>query len=187
MAKASFHKNQRVYVKPVGTWAIVERVLPQWVKGLEEPLKVHYDVGLGREFGASELVAEKAEAAALEEGHAGRWRIMRLRNRWRDGHDAVDHPQPGTYPVVMTDEHNWGGWRVPIAEYDRDPEKIEFQSRMIEATPALMQLAKALVKMAGDNHDELPVDVIELAKETNAVLRRIHEPGRSEPALLAAE
>ena len=24
MAKAQFHKNQRVYVKPVGTWALVE-------------------------------------------------------------------------------------------------------------------------------------------------------------------
>ena len=27
MAKANFHKNQRVYVKPVGTWALVERVV----------------------------------------------------------------------------------------------------------------------------------------------------------------
>ena len=36
MAKALFHKNQKVFVKPVGTWAIVERVLPQWVKGMDE-------------------------------------------------------------------------------------------------------------------------------------------------------
>ena len=35
MAKAAFHKNQKVFVKPVGTWAVVEQVLPQWVKGLE--------------------------------------------------------------------------------------------------------------------------------------------------------
>ena len=27
MAKALFHKNQRVYVKPVGTWALIERVV----------------------------------------------------------------------------------------------------------------------------------------------------------------
>ena len=26
MAKASFHKNQRVYVKPVGTWALIEKI-----------------------------------------------------------------------------------------------------------------------------------------------------------------
>ena len=42
MAKAQFHKNQRVYVKPVGTWALVERVVPHWAKGIEEPLRVYY-------------------------------------------------------------------------------------------------------------------------------------------------
>ena len=30
MAKAKFHKSQRVFVKPVGTWAHVEAVVPQW-------------------------------------------------------------------------------------------------------------------------------------------------------------
>ena len=37
MAKAQFHKNQRVYVKPVGTWALIEHVVPHWAKGLDEP------------------------------------------------------------------------------------------------------------------------------------------------------
>ncbi len=46
MAKALFHKNQRVFVRPVGTWAVIERVVPQWVKDVPEPLKVFYDVGL---------------------------------------------------------------------------------------------------------------------------------------------
>ena len=40
MATALFHKNPAVYVKPVGTWALIERVLPQWVKGMDEPLRV---------------------------------------------------------------------------------------------------------------------------------------------------
>jgi hypothetical protein len=31
MAKAQFHKNQRVYVKPVGTWALIERVVLGWM------------------------------------------------------------------------------------------------------------------------------------------------------------
>ena len=35
MAKAVFHKNQRVYVSSVGTWAMVEQVVPQWAKGVE--------------------------------------------------------------------------------------------------------------------------------------------------------
>ena len=59
MAKALYHKSQRVYVKPVGTWALVEKVLPHWVKDVEEPLRVTYDVGLGREFTAGELVSEE--------------------------------------------------------------------------------------------------------------------------------
>jgi len=58
MAKAQFHKNQRVYVKPVGTWALIEAVRPQWAKGLDEPIRIFYDVGLGRDFGADELTSE---------------------------------------------------------------------------------------------------------------------------------
>jgi hypothetical protein len=61
MAKAAFHKGQKVFVKPVGTYAFVEQVLPHWVKGVEEPLKIHYDVGFGREFAAHELMAEMEE------------------------------------------------------------------------------------------------------------------------------
>ena len=75
MAKAAFHKNQKVFVKPVGTWAVVEQVLPQWVKGLEEPLKVHYDVGLGREFSASELVADKSAQSDDELADIENWRV----------------------------------------------------------------------------------------------------------------
>ena len=58
MAKAQYHKNQRVYVRPVGTWALVEKVIPHWTKGLDEPLRVYYDVGLGREFAAEELLGK---------------------------------------------------------------------------------------------------------------------------------
>ena len=31
MAKTLFHKAQRVYVKPVGTYSLVEKVIPYWV------------------------------------------------------------------------------------------------------------------------------------------------------------
>ena len=61
MAKAVFHKGQRVYVKPVATWAVIEEVRPQWVKGVEEPLRVSYDTGLGRDFQAHELAAEEKD------------------------------------------------------------------------------------------------------------------------------
>ncbi|MEZ5937593.1 MAG: hypothetical protein R3C52_05165 [Hyphomonadaceae bacterium] len=188
MAKATFHKNQRVFVKPVGTWAVVEQVVPHWVKGLEEPLKIHYDVGLGREFAASELVAETSEETGDEELLFQTWRVHRLKNRWRDGDGAPGQPQPGTYPVVVTDEKDWGGWRVPIAEYDRDPAKIEFQAKIIESAPALMQTAKTLAKLGAEYSDELPSSVLDAAKFAASVLRKIYQsPAHFAPANHAAE
>ena len=58
MAKAKYHKSQRVFVKPVGTWAYVEAVVPKWIKGCEEPIKITYDCGMGREFAQEELEEE---------------------------------------------------------------------------------------------------------------------------------
>src|SRR5690349_12422156 len=158
MAKAAFHKNEKVFVKPVGTWAVVEAVLPQWVKGLEEPLKIHYDVGLGREFSASELAADKSHAPIDDVGDFDNWRINRARNRWKDNEDGVSHPQPGTYPVVTTDDKNWGGWRVPSAEYDRDPQRIEFQARIIESAPHLMRIAKQLAQLGHHHSDDASLE-----------------------------
>lgn len=188
MAKASFHKNQKVFVKPVGTWAIVEAVLPQWVKGLDEPLKIYYDVGLGREFSASELMADKTSAPIEELADFDNWRINRARNRWKDSVEVPNHPQPGTYPVVTTDEKNWGGWRVPSAEYDRDPLRIEFQARIIEAAPHLMRISKALAQFGHNHSDDMPAELLDLAKKANALLRRVYEtPGDPTATNIAAE
>ena len=182
MAKAAFHKNQKVFVKPVGTWAVVEHVLPQWVKGLDEPIKVHYDVGLGREFSASELAPDKSAAPIDDIADLDNWRINRARNRWKDPHEALDHPHPGTFPVVTTDDKNWGGWRVPSAEYDRDPAKIEFQARIIEAAPRLMRITQALAKFGLNNADDMPAELLALAKKSTALLRRIYDtPQAAEP------
>ncbi|HBU61277.1 MAG TPA: hypothetical protein DEB67_02510, partial [Oceanicaulis sp.] len=103
MAKAEYHKHQRVYVKPVGTWAVIEKVKPHWVRDVEEPVKIAYDCGLGRDFTADELSAE-----AIEENPVGNWRLMRARNKWQSVEECAHHPQPGTYPVVVTDSQNWG-------------------------------------------------------------------------------
>lgn len=187
MAKAAFHKNQRVYVKPVGTWAVVEKVLPQWVKGLDEPLKVHYDVGLGREFASSELTAEKSDRDIREGSEFDNWRIGRERNRWRESHEVPEHPHPGTFPVVYTDEKDWGGWRVPISEYDRDPEKVEFEAKLIETAPAMMRTCEALAQFGADSSGELPEDVMTLAKQATELLRRIYDTNTSAPLAHAAE
>lgn len=184
MAKAAFHKNQRVFVKPVGTWAVVEAVKPQWVKGLDEPLKVHYDVGLGREFAAGELAPEKSDSEFRQASDFENWRIDRERNRWREAHEVPDHPYPGTFPVVITDEKNWGGWRVPISEYDRDPRKIEFEAKVIECAPAMMQVCEAMAAAGAESANELPEEVLEVAKRATDLLRRIYDTGIPSSAVL---
>ncbi|HTP76364.1 MAG TPA: hypothetical protein VMJ73_05230 [Rhizomicrobium sp.] len=173
MAKATFHKSQRVYVKPVGTWALIERVVPHWAKGLEEPIRVHYDVGLGREFTADELQAEEP----LPEGnkHDGEhWRVIRQRNKWQPAEDCARHPVPGSYPVVVTGPAEWGGWRVPGAEYDLDPVKIERQARMIANAPKLVQFANGLIDWARKSGEDMPNALVELAHEAQDVLTAIN-------------
>ena len=164
MAKAQFHKNQRVYVRPVGTWALIEKVVPQWTKGLDEPLRVYYDVGLGREFAADELQAEQADIERKGNGHDHEhWRIIRARNKWQPAEDCARHPIPGTYPVVVTGKAEWGGWRVPGAEYDLDPGRIEQQARTIAAAPQLLDLAQALVDWARKSGEDMPSELADLA------------------------
>lgn len=168
MAKAEFHKHQRVYVRPVGTWANIEQVKPHWVRDVEEPVKVFYDCGLGRDFSAHELSAE-----AIEDAEVGRWRLMRARNKWQSADECAHHPQPGTYPVVVTDTQNWGGWRVPGAEYDRDPARIEHQARVIVHAPALLSLVEQLVQSAQDDPDA-SAQTIALARTAQDIVRAIH-------------
>jgi hypothetical protein len=162
MAKAQFHKNQRVYVRPVGTWALVEKVVPHWTKGLDEPLRVYYDVGLGREFSADELQAELPAADKADYDHES-WRIVRARNKWQPAEDCSRHPVPGTYPIVITGQAEWGGWRVPGAEYDLDPQKVERQARLIAAAPRLADLAASLVSWARKSGEDMPSELADLA------------------------
>jgi hypothetical protein len=176
MAKAQFHKNQRVYVRPVGTWALVERVVPHWAKGLEEPLRIYYDVGLGREFSAEELQNEEpASAIAPRQGQA--WRVLRARNKWQPAEDCARHPLPGTFPVVITGEVEWGGWRVPGAEYDLDPQAVEQQARLIASAPQLMAFANNLVEWARKSGEEMPQALAELAHDAQDVLARVKGQG----------
>ena len=176
MAKAQFHKNQRVYVKPVGTWALVERVLPQWTKGLDEPLRVFYDVGLGREFAAEELQAEAPVTEAKGNGSEN-WRIMRARNKWQPAEDCARHPVPGTFPVVITGEAEWGGWRVPGAEYDLAPEKIERQARLIASAPRLAEFATNLIDWARKSGEEMPTELVTLAHDAQDILAHVNQEG----------
>lgn len=189
MAKAVFQRNQKVWVESVGAWATIEKVVPVWARGFDEPVRVTYDVGLGREFLANELRPEDSSAANDTSG--GHWRLLRARNKWQVLDDCGHHPYPGTFPVLVTDEADWGGWRVPGAEYDRDPRKIEFQARLLASAPAYRQLAQSLIDLFNESPEDAPPPVQELAKAAMALerfLQEIPQPGAAppgEPAIAA--
>ncbi len=172
MAKALFHRHQKVWVEAVGAWAAVERIIPVWAKDFDEPVKISYDVGLGREFRADELRASDAAGDAAPET-GGEWRLLRAKNKWQTPEDSAHHPYPGTFPVVVTDQQDWGGWRTPGAEYDRDPTKIEFQARLIAAAPRLMKLARDVVELVGEMPEDAPPELQRMAEAAGAILRGV--------------
>jgi len=186
MAKASFQRNQRVWVESVGAWAVVERIVPIWAKGFDEPVKLTYDVGLGRDFQAHELRGED-DGADADVGADGHWRLLRAKNKWQTPEDCAHHPYPGTYPVVVTDPNDWGGWRTPGAEYDRDPRKIEHQARLIASAPRLLALAQQLVALVKESPEDAPPAVAELARRAVAIERFLAEVPAAGPAAAAAE
>jgi hypothetical protein len=178
VAKAQFQKGQKVWVDVVGAWAVIEKVVPVWAKGFDEPVRITYDVALGRDFLATELRAEE-RAEDKVDPEAGEWRLLRARNKWQNPEDCSHHPLPGTFPVVVTDPNDWGGWRTPGAEYDRDPHKIEFQARLIASTPKLLALAKDLIELAAEDAEDAPPELLRLAQRAAGLVRRLHD----EPAL----
>jgi hypothetical protein len=172
MARVTFEKGQRVYVRPLGCWATIERILPQWVKGVEAPLKIFYDVGLGRDFASGELAPVNAERNHAGNGFTtAEWRVRRV-------HAAVQfdpHAEhPGTVPSVVTEDSNWGGWRVEASEYDRDPNRIEHQARMIAAAPLLLAAAKALTAQADADPDRFPFELAIALEDARAALRVVY-------------
>lgn len=175
MAKALFHKHQRVYVQPVGTWAMIEALKPHWAKGMNEPIRIYYDVGLGRDFTADELTAASEDDDSSFDPTKDNWRLVRTPNKWQSPAESAHHPYPGTFPVVVTDKQNWGGWRVPGAEYDRDPGRIEYQARVIVNANRLLDIAQRLAAAASEQSGNLPHDVLEIAYEADKLVQFINE------------
>ncbi|MFV2093138.1 MAG: hypothetical protein ACC634_08640 [Hyphomicrobiales bacterium] len=172
MAKAQFHKNQRVFVKPVGTWAVIERVLPQWAKGVEEPIRIAYDIGLGRDFGANEIEIQN-DAVSNGTEISQNWRVIRSVNKWTSQEDSAHHPYPGTFPVVLTGTSDWGGWRVPGTEYDLDPHRIEKEASIIANSSKVMAMLDRLNVIAEENPENLSDELSDLVMESRALLKMI--------------
>ena len=170
MARAQFQKGQKVWVEAVGLWVEIERVIPVWAKGFDEPVRVTYDVGLGREFQGTELQPPESDTRI----GFGNWRVLRARNKWQEQNDCAHHPFPGSYPVVVTDDADWGGWRVPGAEYDRSPELVEKQARIISAAPEMLSILNQLIESVDEAPQDAPPEARRLADASKAILRRIH-------------
>jgi hypothetical protein len=182
MAKAQFHRNQKVWVSTVGTYATIEKIVPIWAKGFDEPVRITYDVGLGREFLAHELQAEDRVEEVAEAPDGSTWRLMRARNKWQAPEDCGHHPNPGTFPVVVTDAADWGGWRVPGAEYDRDPGKIEQQARLIAAAPRLLTIIRDLAVVVAEAPEDCPQSIQRLAQHAAALQRYVTDARPTSPA-----
>jgi len=76
--------------------------------------------------------------------------------------------------VIVTGPTDWGGWRVPGAEYDLDPVKVEKQARMIASAPRLVAFANGLIDWARKSGEEMPNTLVELAHEAQDVLTAIN-------------
>ena len=74
---------------------------------------------------------------------------------------------------MLTGETDWGGWRVPGAEYDLDPLKVERQAQMIAAAPQLASLARMLVDWARKSGEEMPAELADLAHRAQDVVNSI--------------
>ena len=176
MAKAKYHKAQRVFVKPVGTWAYVEAVVPKWVKGCDEPIKIAYDCGMDREFAQEELEEESTGLQITSgNGASDAWRVLRGQNRWKSAEQCGHHPYPGTHPTVVTSDRDWGGWRVPGAEYDLDPYRIERQAQMIVRAPVFMKMVEEFVQYADCEAENLSDDLTKLAQIGRRIISEISE------------
>jgi hypothetical protein len=177
MARAAFEKGQRVFVRAVGVWARVERIIPHWVKGVDEPFRIFYDVGLGREFSAHELAAPSTRSSGALDQET--WTVRRINAPGMRADRAELSNQ--TLPVIVTDTDDWGGWRVEALEYHRDPARIEHQARLLANAPRLLAAAKALAAYAETPDDaDAPTQLSQAISISQAALRAIYTAGEDD-------
>ncbi len=59
-------------------------------------------------------------------------------------------------------------WRVPMAEYDRDPARIEHQARIVASALRLMRVARELIQFTQEFSHETPEQLLDLARGRSA-------------------
>jgi len=86
--------------------------------------------------------------------------------------------------VVVTDKSDWGGWRTPGAEYDRDPRKIEYQARLIMSAPRLLGMAQAIIELVDESAGDAPAPLRQLAEQAASIQRYLAEVPAVGPAAM---
>jgi hypothetical protein len=75
--------------------------------------------------------------------------------------------------MIVTTERDWGGWRVPGAEYDLDPYRIERQAEIIVRAPILMKLLEQFVEYADQEPENLGEDLTRLVQIARRVIGEV--------------
>ena len=77
--------------------------------------------------------------------------------------------------MVVTTERDWGGWRVPGAEYDLDPYRIERQAEIIVRAPIFMKLLEEFVEYADQERENLSHDLTKLAQIARPIISEVSQ------------
>ena len=75
--------------------------------------------------------------------------------------------------MVVTTERDWGGWRVPGAEYDLDPYRVERQAEVIVRAPIFMKLLEEFVEHADQEPENLSDDLTKLAQIARRIISEV--------------
>jgi hypothetical protein len=73
--------------------------------------------------------------------------------------------------MIVTAERDWGGWRVPGAEYDLDPYRIE--PEIIVRAPIFMKLLEKFVEHAELEPENLSDDLTKLAQIARRIISEV--------------
>jgi hypothetical protein len=77
----------------------------------------------------------------------------------------------------VTGEADWGGWRVPGAEYALSPVRIERQARIIATAPRMMSIVRKLAEL-GAKAKSIPGPLAELIRECRETIAAIDGTGK---------
>jgi hypothetical protein len=80
---------------------------------------------------------------------------------WKSAEQCGHHPYPGTHPMIVTTENDWG--------------RIERQAQMIVRAPAYLKLLEQFLQHAEQEPENLSDDLTKLAQVARRILSEISD------------